>query len=297
MSLPYPEEDIEMECPLRFKAPENIKMPSSLDWRDPENNPKNLNAVTQVKDQGSCGSCYIFSATGAMEGSLCLNGFFNCTTFEGLSEQQPLDCGSWMKRDYDNWAEYPQWYEFYGCSGGWPGNVMQYAYWNRGISCLGKYPYRSGTEKFDNLMNQDECYYDPSMSHGYPNRNICGTTSKDGPDAIAMAEAIYFKGPVSISMYVGGTFSSYSSGVYVPAEDDCPNLEKTGINHCMLAVGWGEELVNGEMTPYWIIKNSWGSEWGDNGFFKVIRGVNACGVEGNIQYADMIGVHDDEPEE
>merc|ERR1711988_204900 len=292
MSLPYPEEDMEFECPLRFRAPESIPMPTSLDWRT-TNNPAGVVAVSAVKDQGSCGSCYAFSATGAMEGSLCMNGYYNCTTWVGLSEQQIVDCASYMPTDYTKDTE-PVWYEGFGCSGSWQSNVFQYVYVQGGISCEHLYPYVSGTEVFDNKFNNQECAYDPDMSHGYVDKHICGTTSKDGPNPRAMAEALYFKGPLAVGMFVGGDFSSYSSGVYVPGPNDCPNLEETGINHAMLAVGFGEELVNGVMTPYWVIKNSWGPTWGDNGFIKVVRGQNACGIEGNTAFVDMVGTEDED---
>ena len=200
MSLPYPEEDMEFECPTKFTAPEAIELPVSVDWRT-EENPKKTVAVTAVKDQGACGSCYVFSATGTMEGSLCMNGYFNCTSWPGLSEQQVIDCASYAARKETKETS-PVWYEGLGCFGGWPSNVIEYVYYNNGITCEGMYPYVSGTEKFDNFYNNQECGYSKDASHGYPDKHICGTPSGDGPDAIKMAQALYFKGPLSMRWVV-----------------------------------------------------------------------------------------------
>merc|ERR1712014_470866 len=252
----------------------------ACDWRDASANPAGVVAVTAVKDQGSCGSCYSFSATGTMEGSACMRGYQNCTTWTGYSEQQILDCGSYASRGYTQDTE-PEWYGYNGCYGGWQSNVIEYVYYNRGLMSESDYPYKSGDAGAypDSIMNIGECQYNSASAQGNPDKHICGTTAKNGPDSDAMANAIYFKGPLAVGMYVGGDFMSYSSGVYVPGPNDCPDVEKSGINHALLAVGYGEEIQNGEYVPYWIIKNSWSADWGDNGYIKVIRGTNACGIE------------------
>merc|ERR1712226_360592 len=273
MDLPYPEEDMEFECPDRYRYKNNIPDDYlvSLDWRDANKNPLGKNCVTAVKDQGGCGSCYTFSAAATMEGNMCMNGLKDCDTWKGISEQQILDCGSYrLGRDDDR-----EWFDFHGCSGGWQSNVIQFNYYVRGVVDSEDYPYVSGKSGKTNECEQ--------MSRtAYPDRYICGTTSKSGANATLVKEAIFNKGPLAVGMYVGGTFSSYKSGVYVPASSDCPNLEKTGINHAMTAVAYGRE--NG--LDYWLIKNSWGPNWGDNGFIKVAAGQNYCGIEGNIAYTN-----------
>jgi len=303
--LPYPEEDSQFECPETFVSQGPIPSPydKQVDWRtsDTSVNPIGRTAVVQVKDQASCGSCYVFSATGALEGSLCIGGVYNCDTFEGLSEQQILNCGSYQSRKEDR-----DWYEFAGCYGGWQSNVYEHVYQQGGLTCEGNMPYQSGDgNAFPNSpINVGDCPYTgatqyswmQSKSHGYIDKNVCGTTSKNGnTDATLVKEALFRKGPLAMGMYVGGSFSSYTSGVYVPAAGDCPNLESTGINHALLFVGYGTELAgDGTTIDYWIMKNSWGPGWGDNGYMKLVRGQNACGCEGNIAYANIIGIADDD---
>jgi C1A family cysteine protease len=66
--------------------------------------------------------------------------------------------------------------------------------------------------------------------------------------------------------------NTYTGGIY--SYKNCT----TNTNHAVLAVGWGTQ--NG--TNYWIIKNSWGSTWGESGYFRIVRGVNMCGIEGMV---------------
>lgn len=280
MNLPYPEDETELDCPLSYVMQNNIptNFNSTLDWRDPASNPRSVTAVTAVKDQGACGSCYAFSTTAAMEGNLCVNGQYDCSTWQGISEQQILDCGAWAISEIKTSTK--QWYPFYGCMGGWQPNVAQFAYYTRGVANSADYPYTSGT-----TGKTSECQAEITRE-AYPDRNICGTTSKHGANATVIKEAIFNQGPLAVGMYVGGSFSSYVSGVYVPAAGDCPDMDHTGINHAMAAVGYGTE--NG--LDYWIIRNSWSSDWGDNGYIKVVRGINACGIEGNIMYANMVKI-------
>ena len=86
-----------------------------------------------------------------------------------------------------------------------------------------------------------------------------------------MTESIYSAGPVSVAYQVVDDFRFYESGVYT--SDECGN-GPGDVNHAVLAVGYGKE----DGLNHYIIKNSWGAEWGDQGFFKIERGVNMCGI-------------------
>lgn len=87
-------------------------------------------------------------------------------------------------------------------------------------------------------------------------------------DEASLLEAVATEGPVAVAM--DATYlAQYSSGVYTDE-----NCDPSGINHGVLVVGYGTE--NGQ--DYWIIKNSWGPSWGDQGYFKLLRGTNECGV-------------------
>merc|ERR1712179_390565 len=114
MTLPYPEEGMEFECPERYKYKNNIDpaFDVNLDWRSRDENHLGIVAVTAVKDQASCGSCYVFSSVGAMEGSLCMQGHYDCAMWSGLSEQQLLDCGAYKLSDGVD----REWYDYWGCS-------------------------------------------------------------------------------------------------------------------------------------------------------------------------------------
>ena len=305
--LPYPEDDTQFACPKRFEGfeiPEDWKN-KDLDFRDKEKNPYNLVAVTEVKDQGNCGSCYAFSAATAMDGAICLEGepsLYNkvpkidCGSWVGASAQQILDCAS-----YPDNAPYETrtWMGGEGCYGGWGTNALQYVYQAGGITCTHMHPYVSGnaTAYPENQFNVGECPYTaenkeawmPDRSHGRIKKDICGTTNKNGSkDPQAMKEAMFVHGPLAVSMRVGDNFRNYASGIYTPEENneaDCPDLNVYGTNHAMAAVGYGTDEETG--LDYWIIKNSWGPEWADQGYIRVARGENACGVEGNIAYVEM----------
>lgn len=295
-SLSYPEEPWELECPKRFEGADiSTEFVEHLDWRDAEKNPLNLVADVGVKNQASCGSCYIFSAVSVMEASLCMNGDFDCTNWSGLSEQQILDCATYDETQGDR-----LWERSHGCSGGWQSDALQYVYLAGGITSAENYPYTSGTRDFyPNKYNMGHCSYTPETradwmaEHSVASlgRDICGTINKNGEhNADTMKQAVFSKGPVAIGMYVGDNFRSVVDGIYMPEtanEGDCPRLLETGINHALTVVGYGQdEDAEGNAMPYWLVKNSWGTDFAMDGYVKVARGVNACGIEGNTLYAE-----------
>lgn len=305
--LPYPEEEMQFPCPTSFRPRETengIPAPfdTHLDWRyaDSSLNPKGRVAVSAVKDQGSCGSCYAFSAVASFESALCYNGMAECSLDSehsvSLSEQQVLDCGTYKPEpgQHDR-----LWHDYYGCNGGWQSNVFQHIYMTQGLTDSKTRPYLSGTSPSlfpNNKYGIDACPYEPDTRNAWMQdnaqalvmRDICGTTSKNSnTDVEYIKKAIYEKGPISMNFYVESSFSAMKEGIYQPVEDDCINLLETGINHCMLFVGYGQEEVDGEMVDYWWVKNSWGDDWAENGFVKVKMGENVCGAEGNTAYVDV----------
>jgi len=90
-------------------------------------------------------------------------------------------------------------------------------------------------------------------------------------DEVELADALYNHGPVSVAFEVVDGFRDYKTGVYKSTV--CKDTTED-VNHAVVAVGYGTE--NG--TPYWLVKNSWGADWGDEGYFKIERGVNMCGI-------------------
>ena len=199
--------------------------PVSIDWRK-------KNAVTSVKDQGQCGSCWTFSSTGASEGAWAIA----TGDLIDLSEEQLVECATGVQ------------YGSHGCSGGQMEGAFKYLIQN-GQCALSSYPYTSGNGKSGSCKSCSEIAHFSSCSDVKPNDQISlkGAVAKQ-PVAVAIeADTRYFQS------YAGGILDSASCG--------------TNLDHGVLIVGYGEE--NGE--KYWILKNSWGSSWGEQGYFRILR--------------------------
>jgi cathepsin C len=112
---------------------------------------------------------------------------------------------------------------------------------------------------------------------------IGGSYGKSTEESIMLD--LYNNGPMSLSFNPDSTFSSYKSGVYsyIPEktwkQNGLSRPEWTKVDHSMTLVGWGEEMHNGEMKKFWLIQNSWGESWGDNGYIKFERGIDLFGIE------------------
>lgn len=208
-------------------------LPDSVDWRDE-------NAVTHVKNQGKCGSCWSFSATGAMEGAWAIA----TGDLVSLSEQQLLDCS----KNYGNNA----------CNGGIMAEAFQYAIKN-GMCSETDDPYEASSGTCDTTCNHDvyitDCY------------NVSPNNQLELQAAVA-------RGPVSVAIEADTSIFQFYAGGVLKNENCGVNLD-----HGVLIVGYGEEN-NGDM--YWLVKNSWGPDWGDNGYVKIARtnSTNDSGVCG-----------------
>ena len=207
--------------------------PVSIDWRT-------KGAVTAVKDQGQCGSCWTFSATGAVEGAWAISK----GQLIDLSEQELVDCATGFS------------YGSHGCNGGQMEGALKFVIAN-GQCSLSSYPYTAldGTcQKCSAVARMSSC------SDVKPNDQISLTAAvAQQPVAIAIeADTLYFQ--------------SYSSGILTSAS--CG----TSLDHGVLIVGYGSE--NG--IDYWLVKNSWGTTWGDNGYIKIARSssTNDAGICG-----------------
>lgn len=215
-----------------------MDIPSTFDWRT-------QGVVSKVKNQGNCGSCWTFSTTGALEANWAI--YKKSTKPPLLSEQQLVDCA----QDFNN----------HGCNGGLPSQAFEYIKHVGGLETETDYPYTA---------KDGECVFDVSKAAAdayYGSHNI---TSGD-EDAIL--EAVATNGPVSIAYDVTDDFMSYKSGVYVGKT--CGNVTST-VNHAVLVVGYGHDSATN--LDYWVVKNSWGTSWGENGYFRIQRGVNMCGL-------------------
>ncbi|CAM9645894.1 unnamed protein product [Pylaiella littoralis] len=219
------------------------ELPTEFDWRD-------YGAVTEVKNQAYCGSCWSFSTTGCLEGAWFLAG----NPLTSLSEQQLVACDT-------EWNQ--------GCQGGWPSLAMDYISENGGIVPGDIYPYRK-------VYMGDLPF--PTCSDTVKDGNYAATLSFEsslvyGPCAEdLMARWLIVNGPLSVALDAMG-MEYYSDGIDMG--EYCTPLE---IDHAVLIVGYGEE----DGVKYWIIKNSWKYTWGEEGYYRLVRGVNACGIAEDV---------------
>jgi C1A family cysteine protease len=221
------------------QAPRMKTDPASVDWTT-------QGVVTPVKNQGDCGSCWAFSATGSMECNYAIqHGSLN-----SLSEQQLMDCSY----DYGN----------LGCSGGEMDNAFKYAMQAGGICSEAEYPY----EAKDGTCKSSTCgkKYDPIVNFM--------DVSKQNETALEDAVA---RGCVSVGIEADQfAFQYYSSGVLTGT---CG----TNLDHGVLVVGYGVD--NGQ--SYWKVKNSWGTDWGMEGYVLICKDCPANGDQGEC------GIYDD----
>jgi len=225
-----------------------IAAPSSWDWTT-------NGAVTPIKDQGQCGSCWAFSTIGNIEGV----NFLANKQLIGLSEQEEVDCSTTS----------------YGCGGGWPfwamSDILDSSSIKGGVDTESGYPYTA---------EDGTCSYSTSDEGtaitAY--KSYC-TEETDACDEDAMATLLYATGPLSACLDAT-PMQSYSGGIDNPTDCD-PNA----IDHCITIVGYGTDSASG--LKYWKIKNSWGTSWGESGYYFLIRGTGACGINKVITVATV----------
>jgi len=219
-------------------------LPASVDWRT-------KGAVTPVKDQGQCGSCWSFSTTGAIEGAV----FLKTGKLTSLSEQELVDCAQSTGNQ--------------GCSGGLMQNAFTWVVENKGLCTEAAYPYTAT----DGTCTKSRC---ASAS------TISGCSNVDVNNEVALQTALVQQ-PISVAVDAAtAAWQLYSSGV-MPASS-CGGADPQ-LDHGVLAVGYGTQ--NGK--NYWIVKNSWGAGWGQSGYVFLARGSSTntpgtCGINMSPSY-------------
>jgi hypothetical protein len=217
---------------------EAIDLPASVDWRT-------QGAVTGVKNQGQCGSCWSFSTTGSVEAAWFLSG----KTLTSLSEQQLVDCS----RAYGNM----------GCNGGNVNWAFKYIIANKGITTEANYPY---TAK-DGTCNKTKAAQIAATISSYKD------VAHNNPTALQTAVV---QQPISIAVEADqSAWQLYKSGTVT---GNCG----TNLDHAVLIVGYN---TSGS-TPYWIVKNSWGTSWGMSGYIQIAitSGDGVCGINMEPSY-------------
>lgn len=213
--------------------------PDKKDWRDD-------GAVTSVKDQLKCASCWAFSAAGALEGQFFLkNG-----VLESLSEQELVDCS---RKVFNN-----------GCNTGFMTNAFLYTK-SDGIHTEAEYPYEAKDAKCRTTPNEKK------------NKKL--KTIKPKGDEQELKKAVGTVGPVSVGLdALNDKFMFYGGGVYFN-----PECKPEKVSHAVLAIGYGTDEKTG--MDYWLIKNSYGTTWGEEGYGKVARNKdNHCGIASLASY-------------
>lgn len=200
---------------------------------------RDFGVVNPIQNQGQCGSCWSFSAIQAIESS---NAIKTGKLYK-LSEQDPIDCNTFCS----------------GCNGGLMMDVFQWTiHHHNGTFCLQKdYPYTAteGTCKFDDLPHY-------------------GTISNFDNIYMLDEEDLFEKvqiGPVSVGIDASTqSFMLYSNGIF--SDEDCSSLY---LDHGVGCVGFGS---SDDGVDFWIVRNSWGKDWGEDGYVRIVRGENMCGI-------------------
>ena len=215
-----------------------LELPLSIDWRT-------RGAVTPVKNQGNCGSCWSFSTTGNIEGQWFLAG----NTLASFSEQNFVSCDDLLA---------------FGCNGGfsWIAYSWAVSKQNGSIFTEESYPYISGNGTVPPCMT----------TNAVVGGHIIGGKLLSPWDVEGMKYFLAFEGPLSVAVDATSMWDSYTGGVITSCDGFLPN-------HEVLIVGYGSTNLNSTSVEYWIVKNSWGSGWGEEGYIRIETGKNLCLIE------------------
>jgi len=233
------------EVPVQ--KPEKKLTSASLDWRT-------MNAVTAVKDQGDCGSCWAFSAVQSVESAYLLRHNGTDAGSFLLSEQEVVSCD-----DGDG-----------GCNGGDLPSAFDFIESAGGLATESDYPYTSGDDG-----DSGTCKSFSPMTGTTPTNYRYATPACYGrcnnQDEGTLAVNMLVVGPVGVCVNAE-RWQNYVKGVM--SRKQCGRRKYSSLDHCVQLVGFNDIDTNG----YWIVKNSWATNWGVDGYIHLAYGNNTCGI-------------------
>ena len=263
--------DFVPSAPVYAEAPQ--RSPQSVDWRLTE-------AVTPIKNQGQCGSCWAFSATEAVESQAILKsgGKADMT----LAPQQIASCAPPTGQ-----------YGCQGCNGGFTEGAYEYLKTVPGLANGFYIPYgQSLTEQTQTLpcptakvqqmngeMKQLTGGFAAVSGYHYAVKPCTGMCTGEHQDLKALAAALE-KSPVSVCVNAGA-WNDYTGGVMSAAA--CGPMGASSQDHCVMAVGFNAKAP----TPYWIVRNSWASTWGEDGYIYLEMSKNTCGLANDVTVPEV----------
>lgn len=229
-----------------FSRIRSAATPETWDWRSVEG----VNFVSPVRNQGNCGSCYAFASMAGLEARVRI--LTNNTNMPVFSTQDIVGC-----------SELSQ-----GCEGGFPYLIAGRYAQDVGVVLEQCSPYEG---KDDVCRTKPQCARHYTAYYRYVGGYFGGCNEEE------MKLALVKGGPLVVGLEVYDDFLHYKGGVYhhTGLTDRFNPLELT--NHAVLLVGYGEDAQTGE--KYWTVKNSWGVEWGEGGYFRIRRGQDECAIE------------------
>jgi cathepsin F len=219
-------------------------IPSTWDW-------SKKGAVTPVKNQASCGSCWTFSTAENIEGQW----FLSKGKLISLSEQWIVDCSHGCLQSEPDLCNG-------GCGGGLPWLAYEDIITNGGLTDEADYPYTGE---------------DGTCQTGKPIMATIANWTALSNDVNQIMTYLVSNGPLSITLNADLLFS-YTGGIITGSPDDCPN---SGSDHAVLLVGYDQT------QDYWLVKNSWGTDWGENGYFRIEYDNGLCGINACVTSATM----------
>jgi cathepsin B len=226
-----------LQAPVGYSAPKVVSVPASFDSRDQWGS-----CVHEIRNQAQCGSCWAFGATEALSDRFCIasGGATNVV----LSPENMVECDT----------------SDMGCQGGWLNNAWEYLQ-DEGTTSYSCQPYQSGSGQGPACHN----YCDDG--EGFRKYQCAQGSIVEATSPAEIQSEIYQNGPMETAFTVYQDFFQYHGGIYQHTSGGMAG------GHAIKVLGWGQE--NG--INYWLCANSWGTSWGEGGFFRIAWG--QCGID------------------